>query len=79
MPPRDRLSIILHRQIAWTAPGQSATPRALSACIYFSLWHVAALAAILRLHEIERSQRLFAAGDPGEELYLVLRGRVEIR
>ncbi len=40
---------------------------------------IAALAAALRPRELERGQRLFAAGDPGEELYLVLRGRVDIR
>lgn len=40
---------------------------------------IAALADVLRPCELERGQRLFAAGDPGEELYLVLRGRVDIR
>lgn len=40
---------------------------------------IATLAAALRPLALERGQRLFAAGDPGEELYLVLRGRVDIR
>ncbi|MBE2294475.1 MAG: SLC26A/SulP transporter family protein [Phycisphaerales bacterium] len=38
-----------------------------------------ALAAVLRPRELERNETLFAAGDSGSELYLVLRGRVDIR
>ena len=40
---------------------------------------IAALAAVLRPRELDRGERLFAAGDGGAELYLVLRGRVDIR
>jgi SulP family sulfate permease len=40
---------------------------------------VAALAAVLRPRDLASGERLFAAGDLGSELYLVLRGRVDIR
>lgn len=40
---------------------------------------IAALAAVLRPRLLERGQPLFAAGEDGEELFLVLRGRVDIR
>lgn len=38
-----------------------------------------ALAAVLRPRELASGERLFSAGDIGAELYLVLRGRVDIR
>jgi SulP family sulfate permease len=38
-----------------------------------------ALAAALRPRELAGGERLFSAGDSGAELYLVLRGRVDIR
>ena len=40
---------------------------------------ITALAAALQPRELTAGERLFAAGDPGVELYLVLRGRVDIR
>ncbi|MCP5451167.1 MAG: SLC26A/SulP transporter family protein [Gammaproteobacteria bacterium] len=40
---------------------------------------VAALAAVLRPLELARGENLFSAGDSGAELYLILRGRVDIR
>ncbi|MFO7642329.1 MAG: SulP family inorganic anion transporter [Candidatus Competibacteraceae bacterium] len=40
---------------------------------------VAALAEVLRPRTLARGERLFAAGDSGTELYLVMRGRVDIR
>ncbi|MBK8509553.1 MAG: SulP family inorganic anion transporter [Candidatus Competibacter sp.] len=38
-----------------------------------------ALAAVLRPRELAAGERLFSAGDPGAELYLVLQGQVDIR
>lgn len=40
---------------------------------------IGALAAVLRPRELAGGERLFLAGDLGAELYLVLRGRVDIR
>ncbi|MDS4070487.1 MAG: SulP family inorganic anion transporter [Candidatus Competibacter sp.] len=40
---------------------------------------IAGLAAVLRPRELASGERLFAAGDLGSELFLVLRGRVDIR
>lgn len=40
---------------------------------------IAALTAVLQPRLLDSGERLFAAGDPGAELYLVLRGRVDIR
>jgi SulP family sulfate permease len=40
---------------------------------------IAALAEVLQRRLLDSGERLFAAGDPGAELYLVLRGRVDIR
>ena len=40
---------------------------------------IAALAAVLRTRHLARGERLFAAGDPGSDLYLVLSGQVDIR
>ena len=40
---------------------------------------IGALAAVLRPRALASSERLFAAGDLGAELFLVLRGRVDIR
>ncbi|HOB63435.1 MAG TPA: SulP family inorganic anion transporter [Candidatus Competibacteraceae bacterium] len=40
---------------------------------------ITAFAAALQPRELTAGERLFAAGDPGVELYLVLRGRVDIR
>ncbi|HMR02949.1 MAG TPA: cyclic nucleotide-binding domain-containing protein, partial [Candidatus Competibacter phosphatis] len=40
---------------------------------------VAALAAVLRPLELARGENLFSAGNSGAELYLLLRGRVDIR
>ena len=40
---------------------------------------LAALAEVLQPRLLDSGERLFAAGDPGAELYLVLRGRVDIR
>ncbi|MBL8250203.1 MAG: SLC26A/SulP transporter family protein [Candidatus Competibacter sp.] len=37
-----------------------------------------ALAAVLRARELAAGERLFSAGDPGAELYLVLQGQVDI-
>jgi SulP family sulfate permease len=40
---------------------------------------LAEFAAVLRPRELDSGERLFAAGDSGAELYLVLRGRIDIR
>lgn len=40
---------------------------------------IAEFAAVLQPRELAAGERLFAAGDPGTELYLLLRGRVDIR
>ncbi|HOW77211.1 MAG TPA: SulP family inorganic anion transporter [Candidatus Competibacteraceae bacterium] len=40
---------------------------------------LAEFAAVLRPRELDSGERLFAAGDGGAELYLVLRGRIDIR
>lgn len=40
---------------------------------------LAEFAAVLRTRELDSGERLFAAGDIGAELYLVLRGRIDIR
>jgi SulP family sulfate permease len=40
---------------------------------------LAELAAVLRTRELDSGERLFAAGDIGAELYLVLRGRIDVR
>ena len=40
---------------------------------------LAELAAVLRVRELDIGERLFSAGEDGAELYLVLRGRIDIR
>ncbi len=40
---------------------------------------LAELAAVLRVRELDSGERLFSAGENGAELYLVLRGRIDIR
>lgn len=58
---------------------QRVALNALDLCRDMKPAEIAALAAVLRPCELNRGERLFAAGDPGESLYLVLRGRVDIR
>lgn len=40
---------------------------------------LAEFATVLRVRELDSGERLFAAGDVGAELYLVLRGQIDIR
>ncbi len=65
--------------VAPTVLEQRVPLEALDLCRAMRPAEIAALAAVLRPCLLERGQRLFAAGDPGMELYLVLRGRVDIR
>lgn len=65
--------------VAPTVLEQRVPLEALDLCRAMQPAEIAALAAALRPRLLERGQRLFAAGDPGAELYLVLRGRVDIR
>lgn len=58
---------------------QRVALEALDLCRDMQATDIAALAAVLQPRTLERNERLFAAGDPGDELYLVLQGRVDIR
>ncbi|HRD50686.1 MAG: SLC26A/SulP transporter family protein [Candidatus Competibacter sp.] len=58
---------------------QRVALEALDLCRDMKPVEIAALAAVLRQCELDQDEQLFAAGDPGETLYLVLRGRVDIR
>ncbi len=62
-----------------TVLGQRIALEALDLCRDMKPVEVAALAAVLRPRQLERGERLFAAGDLGTELHLVLQGRVDIR
>ena len=61
---------VLHQRVALEA---------LDLCRDMTPVEIAALAVVLSRCELDRGERLFAAGDPGAALYLVLRGRVDIR
>ena len=65
--------------VAPTVLEQRVPLEALDLCRAMKPAEIAALAAALRPRLLDRGQRLFAAGDDGAELYLVLRGRVDIR
>lgn len=58
---------------------QRVALEALDLCRAMKPLEIAALAAVVRPRQLDRGERLFAAGDAGEELYLVLQGRVDIR
>ncbi|MDS4030757.1 MAG: SulP family inorganic anion transporter [Candidatus Contendobacter sp.] len=65
--------------VAPTVLEQRVPLEAMDLCRAMGPAEIAALAAVLQPRLLERGQRLFAAGDDGAELYLVLRGRVDIR
>lgn len=62
-----------------TALEQRVTLEALDLCRDMSATDIAALANVLQSRWLDQNERLFAAGDPGNELYAVLQGRVDIR
>ena len=65
--------------VAPTVLDQRVSLENLDLCCNLQPADLAALAEVLQPRLLDSGERLFAAGDPGAELYLVLRGRVDIR
>lgn len=62
-----------------TVMEQDITLAELDLCCDMKPIEVAELASVLRPLALESGERLFDASEPGSELYLVLRGRIDIR
>jgi len=58
---------------------ECATLAATDLCQGMSAEQVKALLAVLRPHHVEAGQQLFAAGDSGDHMYIVVRGAVDVR
>lgn len=58
---------------------QRITLKALDLCRDMKPEEIATLAAVLEPRRLDRGERLFAAGEPGDKLFLLLQGRVDIR
>ncbi|MFO1371438.1 MAG: SulP family inorganic anion transporter [Candidatus Competibacteraceae bacterium] len=65
--------------MALTTPQDRVTLADMNLCCGMNATEQAALANVVRCRLLRIGEQLFAAGDSGDELYVVLRGEIEIR